>query len=134
MHEFLHSLTKTLGESQAHVFVLETLSIKGMMRNKRLSRSFADASLSEFVRMLTYKAKAFGKVVVFVDRFFASSKICSNCDHKNADLKLSDRDWICPNCQRSHDRDENAAINIRIEGIRKLFLQCGRELPTITLS
>ena len=75
-NEFIHQFTKALGESQARVIVLETLSVKNMLKNRKLARSVSDAALSEFTRFLTYKMERFGKAVVFIDRFYPSSKLC----------------------------------------------------------
>jgi transposase len=77
-------------------------------------------SLSKFITYLDYKLKRRGKKLIKIDSFFPSSKICSNCSHLSNELALADRTWICPNCNVNHDRDINAAINIRNEGIRIL--------------
>ena len=75
-----------------------------------------------FLNLLSYKLDWLGKKLIKVDRYFPSSKLCNKCGYKNDKLQLSDRDWICPICGEKHDRDKNAAINIRNEGIR-LVLQ-----------
>lgn len=116
-----------LGESQARVVVLEDLAVNNMTRkgkHKRgLNRSLLDSCLGEIRRQLEYKT-----VTVKVDRWFASSKLCNVCGHKNTALTLSDRTWECDNCHFQHDRDENAAINLtewarnalRGEGVRPI--------------
>jgi putative transposase len=91
-----------------------------MMKNHNLARSIQELSLYDFKTKLLYKANWYGRTVVEVDRFFASSKKCNCCGFKNAELKLSDRMWKCSNCETVHSRDLNAAINIEEEGKRIL--------------
>lgn len=98
----------------------EDLSVRGLIRNSKLSRLIADASWGDFERMLEYKAEWNGSAVVKVDRYFPSSKMCGVCGAVYKDLKLSDRMWKCPECGTILDRDENAAKNILTEGIRIL--------------
>ena len=95
---------------------IEDLNIKGLVRTK-LAKSFSDAALSTFMRMLEHKAAWHGRRVVKVGRFYASSKTCHHCQHKTT-LTLSDRVWTCGTCGTTHDRDVNAAINILHEGLR----------------
>lgn len=97
--------------------VLEDLNVKGMMKNHCLAKSIADVSLSELVRMIKYKAEWYGRTVLQVDRWFPSSKTCYNCNYVKQDLTLDDREWVCPRCEVKHDRDLNAARNIRKQGI-----------------
>ena len=77
-------------------------------------------NFGEFRRMLEYKAQWYGRKIVFVDRFYPSSKTCNECGYVNKTLKLSDRVWICPDCGKIIERDYNAALNIRDEGIRMI--------------
>ena len=84
-----------------------------MMKNHKLAKSIADASWSKFVNMLTYKAEWYGVNLLFIGRFDPSSKMCSRCGNINKDLTLKDRKWKCEKCKTVHDRDVNAAINIR---------------------
>ncbi len=92
---------------------LETLKVKNMLKNRKLSRAISDVSWSSFVTMLEYKAAWYGKNVVKVAMFFPSSQLCHVCGYKNPDLKdLKVRSWICPHCNTEHHRDQNAAINI----------------------
>jgi putative transposase len=79
-----------------------------------------DAGFGMLLNILRYKQEREGGKLVQVDRFFASSKICSCCGFKNNSLNLSIREWVCPNCKMHHDRDENAAKNLRAEGLRIL--------------
>jgi len=110
--DFLHKLSsKVVSENQA--IAIEDLNVSGMIKNYRLAKSIADASWSEFKTMLTYKSKKYGKTLLIIGRFEPSSKICSVCGYRNDTLTLADREWVCPNCGTKHDRDVNAAINIK---------------------
>lgn len=99
---------------------LEDLAVANMMKNQKLARSILDVSWSEFVRQLTYKAEWYGKNIVKIGRFEPSSKTCSNCGHIKQDLTLSYRVWTCESCGLTHDRDVNAAKNIKNMGLKKL--------------
>ncbi|HVE43733.1 MAG TPA: RNA-guided endonuclease TnpB family protein, partial [Gammaproteobacteria bacterium] len=107
-----HKLTTRL-VNDFDIMGIETLHVKNMMKNRKLSRSIADMGWFEFRRQLEYKAAAEGKAVIVADKWFASSKICSHCTHKRESLPLSVRTWICPDCATTHDRDINAAINLK---------------------
>ncbi|WP_410473048.1 RNA-guided endonuclease InsQ/TnpB family protein [Faucicola mancuniensis] len=109
--DFLHKLTTSLVKSY-DVICLENLNIKGMVKNKKLSRAINDLGFYEFKRQLIYKANQWGKIVKELDRFYPSSKTCHNCNYKLDNLLLSMRNWRCPNCHITHDRDINASINI----------------------
>ncbi|EEG78589.1 IS200/IS605 family element RNA-guided endonuclease TnpB [Dethiobacter alkaliphilus] len=118
--DFLHKLsTRLIHENQ--VICLETLSPKGMMKNRRLSKAIGDASWGTFKQMLLYKADWYGRTVHFVDRFFPSSQICSACGCRNKEIKdMTIRQWQCPHCQALHQRDINASINILQQGLVEL--------------
>jgi putative transposase len=115
--DFLHKLSRNL-VNENQVICVENLAVKNMVRNHKLSKSISDCGWGQFLTMLKYKAEREGKIYIEVDRFFPSSKICSNCLHQIDKMPLDLRSWTCPNCQIHHDRDINAAINIREEGLR----------------
>ena len=111
-NDFLHKLSTSLVKYYDTI-CLEDLNVEGMMKNHHLSNSIQSAAWSEFVRQLRYKSDWYGKNVVFIGRFEPSSKTCSKCGYVKSDLQLNDREWVCPKCGEKHDRDVNAAINIR---------------------
>lgn len=118
-NDFLHKLSsKLINENQ--VICLEDLNVKGMVKNHRLAESISECSWFEFVRQLNYKAKWYGRTVVKIDRFFPSSKTCSNCGFIKESLNLSERKWACPKCNTELDRDLNAAKNILKQGLNSL--------------
>ena len=84
-----------------------------MMRNHKLSKCIAEVSWCQFIEMLKYKCEWYGKNLVQIGQFEPSTKTCSHCGYKNTELTLKDREWICPVCNTYHDRDINAAINIK---------------------
>src|SRR5204863_9385183 len=133
--DFLQKLsTQLIHENQ--VIVVETLGTKNMLKNRRLARVISDAGFGDFIGMLEYKCKWYGRTLVKVDTFFPSSKLCCICHVKNVELKLQDR-WECPNCQTDHQRDENAVVNLFVEGLRILaegrsVLVCGDTVRLVT--
>ncbi|WP_039897127.1 RNA-guided endonuclease TnpB family protein [Lyngbya sp. PCC 8106] len=136
--DYLHKLSRKLVDDN-QVIVVESLNTKGMVsqrvgrvprleatgsparvRNHKLAKAISDVGWGMFVNFLSYKLEKEGKVLVVIDRWFPSSKLCSNCHDQIGEMPLEVRSWTCPNCGTHHDRDENAAINIRAEGIRIL--------------
>ena len=124
LHEVSNSL---LDENQ--VIVMEDLNVKGMVKNHKLAESISEMNFGEFRRILEYKALWYGRDMVYVDRWFPSSKKCNHCGCINKELILSDRQWICPGCGSVIDRDYNAALNILEEGLRII----GSRTPESTL-
>ena len=117
--DFLHKLSrKIVNDNQ--VVVIENLNVKGMVRNPKLAKAISDVGWGMFTNFLDYKLKEKGGLLLEIDRFFPSSKTCSNCLYVMSDMPLDIREWTCPSCGTHHDRDENAAKNIRAEGIRML--------------
>ena len=116
---YLHQITsKLVNENQ--VICIEDLNVKGMMQNHKLAKSIQELSLFEFRRQLEYKCKWYGRQLIVIDRFYSSSKTCYNCGYIYKDLKLSEREWICPHCGKLIDRDYNASLNILDEGLRQI--------------
>ncbi|MGH8498834.1 MAG: RNA-guided endonuclease InsQ/TnpB family protein, partial [Methylococcales bacterium] len=116
--DFLHKFTTRVAATFA-VVCIEDLNLAGLCQT-RLAKSFAEAGIGVAAKQLEYKTRWFGGLLQKVDRFFASSKLCHCCGEKNDQLKLSDREWDCLNCGAHHNRDENASLNIKMEGIRLL--------------
>ena len=114
--DFLHKLsTRLINEHQ--VIAIESLAVGNMQKNSRLAKSISDASWSEFVRQLTYKAEWYGRTLIGIDRWYPSSKRCSNCGHTVQKMPLGVRSWTCPECGSTHDRDVNAARNVLAAGL-----------------
>ena len=117
--DFLHKLSRRLVDEN-QVIVTENLNVKAMTKNRKLSKAISQVGWGIFCTMLKYRAEWDGKVYLEVDRFFPSSKTCSHCDRTRKELPLSVRSWQCRGCDTKHDRDINAATNIRDEGLRIL--------------
>ena len=100
---------------------MEDLNVHGMLKNHHLAKAIQEVGFNRFKTILTDKASINDKRVVFVDRYYPSSKTCSKCGYKNKGLVLSNRAWTCPICGEHHDRDINAAVNIKAEGRRILY-------------
>ena len=140
--DFNHKLSRKLVNQYDFIFI-EDLNIKGMSRGRKrknpnaktrkqgLGKQINDLAWNQFITFLMYKTLNAGKFVLKIDRYFPSSQLCSHCGYKNSDLKLSDREWICPHCGKVHDRDTNAAINILNEGRRLLFGDISKTFSTV---
>jgi putative transposase len=115
----LHQLSRRLiNENQ--VVCVESLKVKNMIRNPKLSKAIADAGWGELVRQLQYKGEWAGRSIVAIDPYFPSSKRCSCCGFTMKKMSLDVRQWVCPECGESHDRDINAARNIKAAGLAVL--------------
>jgi len=131
--DFLHQLSsKLISENQT--ICLEDLNVSGMMKNHCLAQSISDVSWSQFVDFLKYKAEWYGKNILQIGRFESSSKTCSICGWIKKDLTLKNREWVCEKCGVKHDRDINAATNIKKFGLITHFKYAnynysGKELP-----
>jgi len=119
--DFLHKLSHKITDD-SQVVVVESLNIKGMVKNRKLSKAISQSGWGMFLNFLSYKLEQKGGVLVEIDRFFPSSKMCSNCGYIHKELQLKDRDWTCKKCSAHHLRDENASRNIRTEGMRIIGL------------
>ena len=114
---YLHAVSNSLIDEN-QVICMEDLNVKGMVKNHNLAESICEMNFGEFRRMLEYKAQWYNRKMVFVDRFYPSSKMCHNCGCINKNLTLKDRQWICPQCGNMVERDYNAALNILDKGLR----------------
>jgi len=112
-----HQLTAKIAR-QYGLIVLEDLNVNGMLKNKKLAKAISDAGFSEIRRQFEYKADYHSAMVGVVDRWFPSSKLCSGCGDKKLDLNLNNREWTCEHCGQQNERDLNAAINLKKEGIQ----------------
>jgi len=128
--DFLHKLsTRLINENQ--VIAVETLAVSNMQKNHCLAKSISDAGWSEFVRQLEYKARWYGRMLIGIDRWYPSSKRCSDCGHIMTKMPLSIREWVCPECGSIHDRDVNAARNVLTAGLAGLV--CGEIVSPVSL-
>jgi putative transposase len=123
--DFLHRVSTRLVRGN-DVIVIEDLNVSGMVRNRHLARVIADCGWGELRRQLEYKSERYGRRLVVIDRWYPSSKTCSACGHRLAELSLSTRTWRCPCCGARHDRDVNAAKNILAAG--QAVTACGADV------
>ncbi len=126
--DFLHKLSRKL-VNENQVVVVENLHVKGMVRNHNLAKAISDVGWGMFTNFLAYKLEKKGGKLIEINRWFPSSKLCSECYYQVDEMPLDVREWTCPHCGTHHDRDGNAAINIRAEGIRMLR-QAQQQLKT----
>jgi putative transposase len=120
----IHHLTTQI-INEFDVIAIEDLHVKGMIKNRKLSRSIADMGFFEFRRQLEYKAAIHNKTIIVADRWFASSKLCHYCGHKLEHLSLCVREWSCIECGNTHDRDLNAAKNLEKWAVSSTVSACG---------
>ncbi len=122
INDFHHKISKKL-VTEYDIIIMETLNIKGMLKNHNLSPGIHDAAWYKLKQKIKYKAELYGKTFIEIDQWFASTKTCHKCGFKNNDITLDDREWNCPKCGTQHERDHNAAINILNEGLKTLKKQ-----------
>lgn len=132
-NDAIHKLTTQISTDFSTI-VIEDLHVKGMVRNRKLSRSIADMGFYEFRRQIEYKAALKNKKVIVADRWFASSKICSICTMKNTGLTLSVREWECQHCGAKHHRDINAARNLEKLAVSFTVSACGASADGVMVS
>jgi len=113
----INKMTTSVVKTKPKLIVLETLKPQNMVKNHKLAGSISDASFGEIKRQFEYKSLWNGVHLIFAPQFYASSKYCSCCGSKNKELKLNDREWTCQNCNTHHDRDVNAAMNLKFFGL-----------------
>ena len=128
----MHKLTTEIATTSGIVAV-EDLHVKGLIRNRCLSRSFSDAAVGKLLDLLESKVQAQGRMLIKVDRFFPSSQLCHCCGARKTDLTLADRVFVCPNpdCGYIGDRDENASCNIVLEALYLFGLNLNRPSPVV---
>lgn len=126
LHKITYALTH---DSQVRTICMEDLNVKEMQRNHHLAQAVSDVSFGMFLTLLEYKCKWYGVNLVKIDRFAPSSKTCGKCGYIYKGLKLSERSWICPECGTHHDRDFNAACNIKRFGLKALPTERGKVKP-----
>lgn len=119
---YIHQVTYDLVKTKPGYIVIEDLNVKGMLKNKHLSRTIQEQQFYKFRQYLTYKCQFYGVELVVADRFYPSSKTCSCCGYKKKFLSLSERTFICPECNQVINRDLNAALNLKIYGKEKVNL------------
>ena len=129
IHKFTTNLTRRF-----HTISIEHLNVRGMMRNRHLSRSIADMGFYETRRQLEYKTAMRGAQLVVANRFYPSSKLCSDCGYKMKDMPLKVRNWTCPQCGSVHDRDVNAAINLMKLAVSSTASACGEASSVVHAS
>jgi putative transposase len=118
--DFQHNFSSWLVENYDTI-ITEDLNVRGMVKNRKLAKSISDASWSSLVSMIAYKSNWYGRSFHKIDRWYPSSKTCSSCGHKETNMGLQIRDWVCSSCGTKHDRDLNAATNILHKGLDDLY-------------
>jgi putative transposase len=131
--DYLHKLSRRIVDEN-QIVIVEDLHVKGMVKNPNLAKSISDAGWGTLTRFLEYKCEREGKAFIRTNRWFPSSKACSACGHVCDKMGLEVRHWTCAHCGASHDRDVNAAKNIRDEGLRLLASGTGASASRGTIS
>lgn len=126
LHKITHALTH---DSQVRTLCMEDLNVKDMQHNHHLAQAVGDASFGIFLMLLEYKCRWYGVNLIRIDRFVPSSKTCGKCGYVYKGLKLNERNWTCPECGTHHDRDFNAACNIKEFGLKALPTERGKVKP-----
>lgn len=119
---YIHTVTMNIVRTKPYAVVIEDLNVSGMLRNKHLSKVIQQQNFYKFRQYITYKCKAYGSRLIVANRFYPSSKMCSNCGFVKKFLSLSERTYVCSNCGQVIDRDLNAALNLKIYGEKKVNL------------
>ena len=119
INDYYHKITTKIVKKY-DIIILEDLNIKGMFQNNQYSQKLQKIAWKKFVEMIKYKAEIYGKTLKQINRWYPSSKTCNNCEYYNKDLKYETK-WKCPQCQKIHDRDINAAKNILKQGLTDLI-------------
>ena len=130
LNDYYHQLTTALVKEN-HTIVIEGLKVVNMLKNRKLSKAIHEVAWGKLIAMLKYKAAWWGSEVIVLDTFFPSSQLCSSCNYQYKELKLSERDWICPSCGVKHQRDKNAAKNILFRGLGKVWLGTSQQNPSL---
>ena len=130
--DYQHKISRQL-TSENQAIVVEDLNIKGMVKNRKLAKQISDVAWGQFLNLLEYKGELYGCEINKVDRFFPSSKRCSNCGYIKEDLTLKDREWDCPECQTHHDRDLNACLNLLQFSELKIGQEVSKSTPKETV-
>ena len=121
--DFLHKLSKSLVDNY-DILCFEDIDLSELKKSLRFGKSISDEGFGMFRDFVQYKAERSGKHFVKINKWFASTKTCSHCGYKNNDITLETRKWLCPNCNTLHNRDHNAAINIKTQGLLIVLLNC----------
>jgi putative transposase len=124
----IHKMTTSVVKNNPQTIVIEDLNVSGMLKNRKLSKAISDLGMYEIKRQLEYKCKWNKINLVVADRFFPSSKLCSNCGYKNTELTLANREWVCPICGIKHNRDFNASVNLKNYAVSSTVKVCGENV------
>ena len=130
--DHLHKYSRKIVNENA-IIVFEDLNVRGMLKNHKLARAIADSSWSELVRMTSYKAMKSGSIVLKADRFYPSSKLCSECGAVKHHIGLDEREYICEECGCCIDRDHNASINILAYGLFQLIPSASGKFTSVEI-